>query len=95
MEEIEILEPYNFFQSLDEQKRAEIRAYEKVSLKIISTINAQRFNKNCIRERLCPKGINKRIRTTHCWIEVEKILHQRIKDNEIRLQKLESRREPK
>ena len=46
-----------FFDSLHPESKVYFRKFEKFSLKIISSNKAINFNKNCLREKLCPKGI--------------------------------------
>ena len=46
-----------FFNSLQHENKVHFRKIEKYSLKIISSTKAINFNNNCLREKLCPKGL--------------------------------------
>ena len=54
-------EHHLFFNSLSEDRKRYFRKFEKFSLKMINVKKATRFNINCIREKLCPKGIKKNL----------------------------------
>ena len=47
----------DFLQNLDPDKTNQFRNYEKVNYKIIEATNSIHFNRNCLREQLCPKSI--------------------------------------
>ena len=76
-----------FFNNLSEQCRLLFRKYEKFTLKVIDAKKAIRFNTNCIREKLCPRGILKYGKTKLNWHAVENILMQRSRESSSRLKK--------
>ena len=77
-----------FFHNLSEDRKRYFRKFEKFSLKMISLKKAIRFNQNCIREKLIPKGIRKYGRIRQDWQAVERLLLQRNSENSSQLEKI-------
>ena len=46
-----------FLVTLQDDTKAQFRKFEKYTLKSIDSRKAITFNNNCLREKLCPKGI--------------------------------------
>ena len=46
----------NFLSNLDPENKMLFRQLEKLTYRKIKAINSINFNKNCIREHLCPQG---------------------------------------
>ena len=55
---IKIMEKLKIFlRNLHPSKKSMFRSLEKLNYKLIDIVHTIQFNKNCIRERLCPKSI--------------------------------------
>ena len=74
--------------NLTREQKQKYRELEKCSYKIINATQSNRFNSNCIRERLCPKSITNSGRTQQSWETVERLLHQRTSVNNNRIVEL-------
>ena len=46
-----------FIRNLSQESKPYFRLFERFSMKVIDFEKAINFNNNCLRERLCPKGI--------------------------------------
>ena len=47
----------DFISNLSQDTKKYFRLYERFSMKVIDSEKAINFNNNCLREKLCPKGI--------------------------------------
>ena len=78
----------DFIRNLNSNLRKSFRHYERLSLKIINTTYAIKFNNICLQEHLCPKTIIIRGQTKNPWKEVETQLLQRNRINAERMAEL-------
>ena len=58
---------YQLLNNLNENKRKIFRKLEKLIYRSIEANHSITFNKNCIRERICPKGIIVKVFVNMYW----------------------------